>query len=261
MEKILEFKDLNFEYNDDLFFEDFNMSINEKDIISLIGPSKSGKTTLLKMLCHKLPNESCYYKGECFKDIPTDILRKEIVVVFDKQINEYTVKDELLQNLYKLNLSTEEINEKYTQIKDFFDLESIENKQISELSYKDIYLIKILRYLIIVPSIIAIDCIFSLLSESNKRKLIDFIKVNNITLINVVNDLNDTIYGNKIYVLDDFEIIMSGNTSSVLKADTLLKRLGFSLPLPVDLSIGLINYDILKKVYLDSDKLVGALWK
>lgn len=261
MEKIIEFRNLNFEYDEDAFFEDFNLSISAKDIISLIGPAKSGKTTLLKMLCHKLPNDACYYKEESFQNIPSNILKKELVVVFDNPISEPDVKTALFTNLQKLDFTEDEMNIKYDKIKQFFSLDTIENKKIGELSYRDLYLIKILRYLIIEPRFIAIDCIFSILSPSNKRKVIDFIKENNITFLNVVNDLNDTLYGNKIYILDDFELIMNGNTSSVLKADTLLKRLGFSLPLPVDLSLQLINYDVLKKVYLDSDKLVGALWK
>lgn len=261
MNKIIEFKDLNFEYSENIFFENFNMAINERDIVSLIGPSQSGKTTLLEMLCHKLPNNNCYYEGKCFKDLETELLRRKIIVIFDLPIKQENVKDELLYHIKKLNITDNEIKEKYEKLKKFFGLEFLENEPISKLSFRDLYLIKILRYLIFEPAFVAIDCIFSLLSSVNKRKVIDFIKNNNMTLLNIVNDLDDTLYGNKIYVLDDFELIMSGNTSSVLKADTLLKRLGFSLPLQVDLSIQLINYDVLKKVYLDTEKLVGALWK
>ena len=261
MEKIIEFKDLNFEFNDDTFFENFNMTIYKNDIVSLIGPSASGKTTLLKMLCHQLPNTNCYYNEQNFKDIAIETLKKEIIVVFDKPIKEENIKSELLYFIRKLNLSEDEINQKYNKIKEFFNLEELEETPIFELSCRDIYLLKILRYLIIEPKLIAIDCIFSLLSQEYKKLLIEYIKDHDITLINVVNDLNDTLYGNKIYVLDDFELIMSGNTSSVLKADTLLKRLGFTLPLPIELSIQLINYDVLKKIYTDTEKLVGALWK
>ena len=261
MEKIIEFKNFNFEYNEDSFFENFNMAIDENDIISLVGPAASGKTTLLKILCHQLPNKECYYYGRSLSEIPIEILRKKIVVVFDKTIKESNVKSALLYYVQKLNLPEEEITTRYDKIIDTFDLNEIEKVPISELSYRDIYLIKILRYLIMQPAFLAIDCLFSYLTPSHKKALIDYVKENKITLLNVINDLNDSLYGNKIFVLDDFELIMSGNTSSVLKADTLLKRMGFSLPLSVDLSIQLINYDVLKKVYLDMDKLVGALWK
>lgn len=261
MEKIIEFKNLNFEYDEDAFFENFNMAINEQDIVSLIGPTSSGKTTLLKMLCHKLPNTECYYYGKNLSEIPIDTLRKKIIVIFDAPMHEIEAKQEILYYIKKLNITDEEIEKKYEKITATFDINKIGNTPISKLSYREICLIKILRYLIIEPTFLAIDCLFSYLTTTDKEALINYVKHNKITLLNVVNDLNDTLYGNKIYVLEDFELIMSGNTSSVLKADTLLKRMGFSLPLAVYLSIELINYDVLKKVYLDTDKLVGALWK
>ena len=260
MGKIIEIKNLNYEYGD-LAFESFNMSINEGDIVSLIGPSLSGKTTLLKMLCHKLPNEWCYFKGNSFKDISVNTLKREIVVVLDTKLNEYSVKLELLHYISQLDFSEKVIDEKYNKIITYFGLEMIENKPILELSYRDKVLIRILSYLIIEPSFLAIDCVFSLLSNTNKKRLIEYIKENKITLLNVINDLNDTLLGNKIYIIDNHELIMNGSTTSILKADTVLKRLGFSLPLATDLSIQLVNYEILKKIYNDSDKLVGALWK
>ena len=56
-------------------------------------------------------------------------------------------------------------------------------------------------------------------------------------------------------------MIMEGSTISVLQSDTLLKRLGFKLPLAVSLSIELGNYGILKKIYTSNEKLVKELWK
>ena len=174
MGKIIEFKDLNFEYSENIFFENFNMSINENDIVSLIGPSASGKTTLLKMLCHKLPNDACYYKGKCFKDIPVETLKKEIVVVFDLPVKENNIKNAILHYIKTLNLSDEFIEKQYEKIKKSFQLDELEGKQVSELSFRELYLIKILRYLIIEPSFLAIDSIFSLLDETNKKELIKY---------------------------------------------------------------------------------------
>ena len=62
MEKLIEFKKLYFAYDKDHAFEDFSMDINSKDIVTLIGTPASGKTTLLKLLCNRLPNEGLYYK-------------------------------------------------------------------------------------------------------------------------------------------------------------------------------------------------------
>ena len=83
MEKLIEFRNTNFAYNNTNAFLDFNMEILEGDIVTLIGPSGSGKTTLLKMLCKRLPNDSLYYKGINIKNHDTSELQKEIIVIFE----------------------------------------------------------------------------------------------------------------------------------------------------------------------------------
>lgn len=261
MSKIIEFKNVNFGYNNTNAVNDFNMEIEEGDIISLIGPSGSGKSTLLKMLCHKLPNYYCYYNGTSFKDCNIEELKRSIVVVFDLPFANTTIKEEITRYLKKLAINKDEIDDRYDKFKTTFSLSRLEGKDINKITYSDRTLIKILRYLIIDPSFIAIDSIFSSLTSEYKEKIIDFIKENHITLLNVTTDLDDTLYGNKIYVIENFVLILEGNTLSVLKTDTLLKRLGFKLPLAVDLSIELNHYEVLNKIYTNKDKLVNALWK
>ena len=54
--------------------------------------------------------------------------------------------------------------------------------------------------------------------------------------------------------------VLEGNKEVVLKNEKLLKKLGFGVPFVVDLSIQLMYYDILDKVYFDVDNLLEALW-
>ena len=122
-------------------------------------------------------------------------------------------------------------------------------------------LIKILRFLIIDPAFIAIDGLFGGIQEENKIKIIEYLKESKITLLNVVSNLNDTLYGNKIFVLDNFALVLEGSTKSILKTDTMLKKLGYDLPDEVELSIELMNYGVLNKIYIDKEKLVNTLWK
>lgn len=261
MGTIIEFRNTNFGYNSTNTFNDFNMQIDEGDIVTLIGPSGSGKTTLLKMLCHKLPNTSCYYMGENFSDCSVNQLRQEVTVIFDSPITETNIKDEIIKYLKRLNYGINEINERYREISEHFDLKEIEDISIEKLSYSATSLVKILRYLIIKPKFIAIDNLFSTVSFKRKNQIIDFIKKNKMTLLNVTTNLEDALFGNKIYVLENFVLILEGSTESILKADTLLKRLGFKLPLAADLSIELIHYDLIDKIYTSNEKLVNKLWK
>lgn len=261
MEKIVEFKNINFAYNGNAAFNDFSMEIEKGDFVTMIGTSGSGKTTLLKMLCHCLPNAGIYYKGQKVDSYKTEDLQKEIVVIFDTPILNKTAHLELKRFITKIGLNQEDIANRIDEFVKTFNMESYINKAIKELTREELYMIKILRYLIIVPEFLAIDSILSCVSKANRDKIVAFIKRHEITCLNVTADLDDSLYGNKLFVLENFVLILEGSTMSVLKTDTLLKRLGFKLPLAVDLSIELIHYDVLKKIYTEKEKLVAALWK
>ncbi len=261
MKKIIEFKNINFAYNNTNAFNDFSMEIIEGDIVTMVGTSGSGKTTLLKMLCHRLPNETVYYRGREMSSYTAQELQKKVVVIFDSPITSSSCIQELKKYLNKLRLPHSEIDSRIEKFVKYFSMEAYINIEIPKLTREETYMIKILRYLIIDPSFIAIDCILNCVGEINKKRIFEYIKKNKITLLNVTTDLDDSLYGNKLFVLENFVLILEGNTLSVLKTDTLLKRLGFKLPLAVDLSIELIHYDVLKKIYTNNEKLVNALWK
>lgn len=261
MENILEFKNNNFAYNSTSYFSNFNMQIKKNDIISLVGPPCSGKTTLLKMICHKLPNDCIYLDNILLNSYSEDELQKKMVVVFDLDFFTDNIHSELIYFLRKLNLSENEINDRLDNISKYFSDLNTKDTAISSLSIQKKYLIKILRYVIINPLFLAIDEIFSLLSSADKDTLITYIRDKEITLLNVVNNLNDTLFGDKIYILENFVLVMEGDTISVLKTDNILKRMGFSIPASIDLSTQLIHYNVLDKIYTSKEKLVNALWK
>ncbi|HBA37727.1 MAG TPA: hypothetical protein DCY94_03305 [Firmicutes bacterium] len=261
MEKLIEFKSTNFAYDASNAFNDFNMEIMESEIITLIGPSGSGKTTLLKMLVHKLPNDSVYYKGIPIKQSNIDEIRNNVVVVFDSGIISRSVEEEIKRFARKIKLKESDIDERYYELDKTFNIDRISKIDPKRLSHEEEYLVKILRYLIIKPKFMAIDNILSNLSKNDIRLFFNFVKKNKMAVLNVTTDLDLSLYGDKLYVLENFVLIMEGNTLSVLQTDTLLKRLGFKLPLAVDLSIELGHYDVLKKIYTERDKLVNALWK
>jgi len=261
MNKVIEIKNLNFAYTPNKKFEDFCLELYEGDIVSLIGPAGSGKTTLLKILCHKLPNESVYYENINIKSCSLELLKENIVVVFNHPFNTKNLKEELAYYLKKLNRDTDEINLKINKYIEIFKLQNIVHIELNKLDYNNQTLIKILRYLIIEPKFIAIDSLFSGLKEKDKKIIADIIIDRDMTLLNVIYNLEDTLYGNKICVLDDFTTILEGNTLSILKTDTIIKRLGFKLPLAVNLSIELNHYEVIKKIYADKERLIKELWR
>ena len=79
----IEFKDINFSYNNKYIFKNFNYSINNGEKIAIIGQSGSGKTTLMKLLIHLHEPQ----KGKIFiqdiniNNIDTQYLRNKIIYV------------------------------------------------------------------------------------------------------------------------------------------------------------------------------------
>lgn len=100
----------------------------------------------------------------------------------------------------------------------------------------------------------------SSLSNKEKKEIFDLLDKQNINYVNVTSNIEDALFGDYIIVYDEDMKVLEGNKEVVLKNEKLLKKLGFGVPFVVDLSIQLMYYDILNKVYFDVDNLLEALW-
>lgn len=100
----------------------------------------------------------------------------------------------------------------------------------------------------------------SSLSNKEKKEIFDLLDKQNINYVNVTSNIDDALFGDYIIVYDEDMKVLEGNKEVVLKNEKLLKKLGFGVPFVVDLSIQLMYYDILDKVYFDVDNLLEALW-
>lgn len=240
-----------------------NVSIELNGIITnVIGPTNSGKTTLLKKLCHILPNEDIYIDGVKIKEYDITFLKNNVIVVFDdNEYNSEYVAEELYFNLHTLGYRLDEINKKIDEIADYFDVMNLLDRDISDLTMEERILIKILSYLIIKPKILAIDNLFGYLKERIVNKIIKYIKENNITLINITTYSADLLKGDNVVVMNNYKALMCTKVSSVLDGNSILPYMGIKLPFIIDLSHNLILYGIIDKLYFDDRKLVDKLWK
>ncbi len=91
----IEVKNLNFSYNHHKVISDLNLTVKVNSILGIMGPAKSGKTTLLRVfnrLCDLMPN--IRVEGEVFldgenilrPDLDVDTLRTRVGMVFDKPV-------------------------------------------------------------------------------------------------------------------------------------------------------------------------------
>lgn len=259
----IKFKNLSFSYEGKEVFNNLNFTLRKDKSLSIISPSGHGKTTLLKLL-----NNELLYSGEITingLNVDVDNVDKtnEIIkVVFrnSKFICE-TVKDELLYGLNQNNVSKKEIENRLDDINLFFNIKHLYNCKLVDLNDNDRILIKILSYAIMEPSYIALDDLFLFLNNRTEILLLNYLNYKNIILINVTSDLEDVLYTDYVLCLFDGKSAIDGKTIDVLKNEKILKRLGFSLPFMVDLSIQLQAYNLISKMYLNKEAMVRNLWK
>lgn len=219
-----------FNYDNQTIFKNFNLSLSSYNTYSIMGPCGSGKSTLAKIIAGIIP-----YEGEIL------------------------VNNELSSD--KVILVNEETNIKVNNIDElliYFDIEVLKNR---ELSRKDKIVISLLNALALKREVLILDNIFNYLDSSFKKKLIKYLKNNNITLINIVSNEEDTLYTDYLIVLYRGEIAIEGPTLSVFKEEKLIRRLGFNLPFYVDLSIQLGLYGLLDDIYLNKEAMVKNIWK
>ena len=125
-------------------------------------------------------------------------------------------------------------------------------------------LVSLASALVIDPQILILDEALSMLDEISKRKIFKILKECNekgVTILNITHDLNESLYGNDIVLLQGGKVLLHGSKEDVLKQETKLKRAGLELPFLADLSIRLMYYGILDHMILDMDEMVNAIWK
>ena len=246
------------------FGDDIEFSLKEKTFVSIIG---NGNDLILDSLLYG--NEKCnIFVGDLeLNNENMSSIRRRISFVLYKHLDIFvgeTVMDEIAFGLESLAMSKDDIVNAIQSEARLFKLEDLLERDPYSLGCSDKVKMKILSSLIIKPNIIVIDNVISLLDEKDKKlvfKILKEYKKKGGIVINLTNDMEETIQGDKIIIINDNKLVCEGKTLSVLNEEKLLKRLGLGLPFMVELNKYFMDYGMINKYYLSNEKLVGALWK
>ena len=217
---------LNFKYKDELF-NDLNLSIKLNTINMLIGPNGSGKTTLGKIISGQIKTKNIYF-DETLID-PT-----KYIIYLDKNIK---------------------LNRKKVYSDFNLDITDISNVSLYEIQQ----LVNIAYAISLKPVVLILDRVLDKIN--NKKQILDYIKQKKITLINITNDIEQSLDSDKIIILNNGKIISNSKPSTILKNEKLLRENNIELPFMVDLSNKLKFYGLLENNILDINEMVETLWK
>ena len=186
MGKLIEIRNLKKTFNKEVLFDNFNMTINEDEILVLMGPSGIGKSTLLNII-GQLDDD---YTGTITYD---PVLFEGIQVPFPFVFQEFdsilpwkTVEENI--RLVRDGITTEELD----QLLKMVSLDEHRNKYPAELSGGMKQRVGIGRALICKSRLLLMDEPFGSLDREMRRKLQDFVvelqKKTGITIVMVTHD-------------------------------------------------------------------------
>lgn len=264
MKNIVTIKNLDFSYPTKTIFKNFALNIKTSSITTIVGNNDSGKSTLAKILVglEKTNADITIDKKSLNENI--DKIRKIMVVIFNNPNDNFatdTVIEELAFTLENYHYNRRAIKERINQISKELKIEELLEREINTLSSGEKTLIAIASMLITEPKIVVFDEALSTVDIVKKEKIFHYLKSKQTTIINLTNDIEDSIYGDQLVLIDNGKVILNDETKKTLDNEKILAKYGFTIPFMHDLSTKLGYYELLDSKIYNIDDMVNSIWK
>lgn len=220
----IEVKNISKIFDNKLVLNDLNFKVNDGELLSILGKSGCGKTTLLKILIGiERPSSGSILKNN--KNITNyDISKRDMGIVFQN----YALFPNMtvLENVsYALKNKLKNKNEAIKQAMDIISMVNLEehvNKYPNELSGGQMQRVAIARTLALKPDVILFDEALSALDAENKiilrNKIRELNKKFNITMIFITHDQEEAFsISDRVMIMNDGSIEQIDEPSEIFK--------------------------------------------
>ena len=212
----LEIKNISLNLDGDRILDNLNLSINEEEIISIIGPSASGKTSLLRVIAgfENITTGKIKLNNQVVDDTLSVIgpEKRNIGIIFQDLalFPHLNCAENITFGISKL--PTEEQIQRLQRLEEVLSITEISKKFPHEISGGQQQRVAIARALAPKPEILLLDEPFSALDEELKEKLLADVKIllkeEKITTIVITHNIKEAFQlSDKIAFLNDKKII------------------------------------------------------
>lgn len=254
MEKIIEVKDLYYEYpiaGDDTgktvpALQGINFEINRGEFVGIIGHNGSGKSTLSKLLNAIIQST----RGDVIvagmntrneKDVWA--IRQTAGMVFqnpDNQLVATIVEDDVAFGPENLGIAPKEIRRRVDEALETVSMSLFKDKKPHLLSGGQKQRVAIAGILAMEPACIIFDEPTAMLDPSGRREVMATIKKLNhekkMTVLHITHYMNELIDADRIIVLDKGKIVMQGAPKEIFRQVEALKTIGLDVPQMTELA-------------------------
>lgn len=215
-----------------------SFDIEEGDFVALVGHNGSGKSTLAKLINGLLIPSSGTITVDGDKTTDKNKLydiRSKVGVVFqnpDNQTVATVIEDDVAFGPENLGLKPNEIRERVDWALKSVDMYEYRESAPFRLSGGQKQRIAIAGVLALRPKAMVLDESTSMLDPMGKKEIMDIIvklnKEEKMTVIMITHFMDEAVLADKVFVLDDGELILSGGKDVLL--NDLLERKGLKKP-------------------------------
>ena len=241
--KLFEVKGISFSYDDETIFSDISFSIDKGDVLCILGPNGTGKTTLIKCLngLHDIDSGEILINGEDMKKLSFKQISKHIGYIPQSHVPSFPFKvfDVVLMGRAPyLNLTDSPKDEDKQIALDALKtlgIEELKDKEYTNLSGGERQLVFLARVLCQKPDILILDEPTSHLDFGNQIKLleiIDNLAKSGLSII-MSSHFPDHAFlsSTKVAIMKDRHFIDFGTPDSVVTEDNLKKAYSIDVKL------------------------------
>jgi len=209
-------------YDDNIVLDDFNLTVEENEFVTLLGPSGCGKTTLLRIVggFDKPDSGQVLFQGKDITDLPPN--KRPVNTVFQKYalFPHMNVGENISFGLRIKKKPEDYIREKVGFSLKQVNLEGFENRKIESLSGGQQQRVAIARAIVNEPKILLLDeplgALDHKLREDMQYELIRLKNELNITFLYVTHDQEEALtMSDKIVVLNNGYIQQMGTPEEI----------------------------------------------
>ncbi len=225
------------------------LSVEKGEYVAIIGHNGSGKSTLAKLFNGLIKPDSGTITVDGFSSHDKKNLfeiRKRVGVVFqnpDNQLVASIVEDDVAFGPENLGVPRQEIGTRIDFALKAVGMEKFRHSSPTRLSGGQKQRIAIAGVLALMPDVLVLDESTAMLDPQGRKEVLKVVeklnKEQNVTVITITHYMDEVVCADKVYVINDGEIALSGTPQQIFEQKDKIRQFGLELPLATEVAIKL----------------------